>query len=46
MSPVHEIADEGSEIGKLVGEVDETVPTVERTPCDDCKLYDFILLLR
>ncbi len=42
---VHEIADEGSGVWKPVREVDQTAPTVERTPCNDCKLYDLILLL-
>lgn len=42
--PVHEIADDGSEIWKFVGKVDDTVPAVERAPCNDSKLYDLILL--
>ena len=43
---VYEIADESPSIWKFAGEVDQTVPSVERTPRNDCKLYDFILLLR
>lgn len=42
---VQEITDEGSGIWILIGKVGQTVPTVERTPCNDCKLYDLILLL-
>ena len=42
--PAYEVVNEGPEMGELVREVDEAVPTVEGTPCDDGKLYDFILL--
>ena len=46
LSPsVHEIANGRSGIGKLAGEVHQTVPTVKRTPCNDCQLYNHILLL-
>ncbi len=43
---VYEIADESPSIWKFAGEVDQTVPGVERTPRNDCQLYDLILLLR
>ena len=43
--PVYEVVNEGPEMGELVREVDEAVPTVERTPCDDGNLYDLIFLL-
>lgn len=43
---VHDIADDGSEIWKFVRKVDDTVPTMKCTPCDNSKLYDLILLLR
>ena len=43
--PVYEVVNEGPEMGELVGEVDEAVPAVEGTPCDDGKLDDFIFLL-
>ena len=42
---VYEVVNEGPQVGELVREVDEAVPAVERTPCDDGELYDFIFLL-
>ena len=44
--PVYEIMNEGSEMWEFVGQLDQTAPTVEGTPCDDGKLYDLIFLLR
>ena len=43
--PVYEVVNEGPEMGELVREVDEAVPTVERAPGDDGNLYDLIFLL-
>ena len=38
---VYEIAEEW----ELVGKYDQLVPTEKGAPCNDCKLYDLILLL-
>lgn len=42
--PPHEVADERYCVWILVRKVDQAVPSVERTPSDDCQLYDLILL--